>query len=50
MTQDIIRVRNGKGDKPRKGVNYQKYRENYDLIFKKKKKKDTNYDDAQKPK
>jgi hypothetical protein len=46
MTQDIIRVRNGKGDKPRKGVNYGKYRENYDLIFK----KDTNNDDAQKPK
>ncbi len=48
MTQNIIRVRNGKGDKPRKGVNYRKYRENYDLIFKKK--KDTNNDDAQKPK
>ncbi len=46
MTQEIIRVKNGKGDKPRKGVNYQKYRENYDLIFK----KDTNNDDAQKPK
>jgi hypothetical protein len=41
MTQDIIRVRNGKGDKPRKGVNYQKYRENYDLI---KKKEATNSD------
>lgn len=48
MTQEIIRVRNGKGDKPRKGVNYQKYRENYDLIFNKK--KDTNNDDAKKPK
>lgn len=47
MTQDIIRVRNGKGDKPRKGVNYQKFRENYDLIFKK---KDTNYDDLKKSK
>jgi hypothetical protein len=47
MTQDIIRVRNGKGDKPRKGTNYQKFRENYDLIFKR---KDTNDDDAQKPK
>ena len=46
MTQDIIRVRNGKGDKPRKGVNYPKYRENYDLIFKK---KDTSNDDTKKP-
>ena len=47
MTQDIIKIKNGKGDKPRKGFNYQKFRENYDLIFKK---KDTNNDDAQKPK
>lgn len=45
MTKDIIKIKNGKGDKPRKGVNYQKYRENYDLIFKK---KDTNCDDTKK--
>ena len=47
MTQDIIRVRNGKGDKPRKGFDYKKYRENYDLIFKK---KDTSNDDLKKSK
>ena len=47
MTQDIIRVRNGKGDKPRRGTNYQKFRENYDLIFKK---KDTSNDDLKKSK
>ena len=45
MTQDIIKIKNGKGDKPRKGVNYQKYRENYDQIFKK---KDTSNDDTKK--
>lgn len=47
MTQEIIRVKNGKGDKPRKGFDYSKFRENYDLIFKK---KDTSNDDTQKPK
>ena len=46
MTQDIIKIKNGKGDKPRKGFNYQKFRENYDLIFKK---KDTSNDDVKKP-
>jgi hypothetical protein len=46
MTQDIIKIKNGKGDKPRKGVNYQKFRENYDLIFK----KNTSNDAPKKPK
>ena len=44
MTQDIIKIKNGKGDKPRKGVNYGKYREKFDLIFKNK--KDTNDDNS----
>ena len=47
MTQDIIRVKNGKGDKPRKGFDYKKFRENYDLIFKKK--EEPKNDDIKKP-
>jgi hypothetical protein len=47
MTQDIIRVRNGKGDQTRKGFDHKKFRENYDLIFKKK--EEPKNDDVKKP-
>ncbi len=36
MTQDIIKVRTIKGSHPRKGINWQKYSENYERIFGKK--------------
>lgn len=35
-TQEIIKIRNGKGSKPRKNIDWNKYSENYSEIFRKK--------------
>ena len=42
MTQDIVRIKTGKGSNPRKNTNWEKYRENYDRIFGPKKQKEEN--------
>jgi hypothetical protein len=40
-TEEIIKVRTVKGSHPRRDTNWEKYRENYDLIFGAKRKKET---------